>query len=96
MADENFYKLYNELVEICNEIRPYYEIDKIKSWAVFIYDYDDEKNSESGNGLFDILPDELIWYVDDHTIIEEAKPIIEKIQNKLKELNVDNKWMKSN
>lgn len=31
MTDGNFYKLYNELVEICKDIRPYYEIDKIKS-----------------------------------------------------------------
>lgn len=36
--------------------------------------------------VFDIQTDKIIFYVKDHIIIEKAKPIIEKIQAKMREL----------
>ena len=64
--------LYNELVEICNEIRQYYDIDKVKSYVVYIW-----TKGEHGENVFDILNGEIAFYKE-HTIIEEAWPIIKK------------------
>lgn len=40
---EKYYELYEELVEISKEILRYYDIDKIKPFAVYIWTkpYDD-------------------------------------------------------
>jgi hypothetical protein len=74
--------LYDELVQISKEILPYYDIDKIKSYSVYVW-----TKGEDGENVFDILADEIVFYVKDHVIIEEVKPIIKKIQLKLKEIN---------
>lgn len=76
-ADE----IFDELWKTSMLLRKYYDIDKVKPWAVYIYDKDDSKNTD--NGLFDIYKDEIVFYTNNHTIIEEAKPIIKKIQEVL-------------
>lgn len=81
---EEFDNLYEELVEISHKIRPYYDVDKVKSYSVYIWTKGDLDNSEN---VFDIMPNEIVFYVKDHEIIEEAMPIIEEIQAKLRELN---------
>lgn len=78
---DKFNFLYKELVEISEDIKVYYDIDKIKSYSVSIW-----TKNEDGENVFDICADEIIFYVKNHTIIEKAKPIIEKIQLKLKEI----------
>ena len=78
---KDFDSLYEELEQISNDILPYYDIDKIKPWSVYIW-----TKEEDGDNVFDIMADEIQFYVDDHKIIEEAKPIIKKIQLKLKEI----------
>lgn len=77
-----FNSLYKELVEISNEILPYYDIDKIKPYAVYVW-----TKGKNGENVFDIEENEIIFYVGDHTIIENAKPVIKKIQLKLKEIS---------
>lgn len=77
--------LYDELVQISKEILPYYDIDKTKSYSVYIWTKDNI--DEDGDNVFDILEDEVVFYVKDHIIIEEAKPIIKRIQLKLKEIS---------
>lgn len=74
--------LYNELLQISKEILPYYDIDKIKSYSVYIW-----TKGENGENVFDICENEILFYIKDHIIIKEATPIIEKIQLKLKEIN---------
>ena len=81
---EEFDNWYEELVEISHKIDPYYDIDKIKSYSVYIWTKGDLDNSEN---VFDIRPNEIVFYVKDHEIIEEAIPIIKEIQAKLRELN---------
>jgi hypothetical protein len=80
---ERYYKLYHELAEISKEIEVYYDIDKIKPWGVFVYTKDD-----FGDNVFDILEDEIIFYVEKHVIPEEIMPTIKKIQDKLKEIRL--------
>lgn len=78
---DKFNALYNELVQISKDILPYYDIDKIKTSSVYIW-----TKGENSDNVFDIIEDEIIFYVEDHVIIDEAKPIIEKIQLKLREI----------
>lgn len=76
-----FDKLYNELRQISKEILPYYDIDKIKSYSVYIW----TKGDDSEN-VFDIQADRIVFY-EEHEIIKEAKPIIAMMQEKLKEIS---------
>lgn len=71
---------YDELVEVARELEPYYDIDKIKSWSVYIW-----TKGDFGNNVFDIMANEIVRYDENHVIVEEAMPIIEKIQAKLRE-----------
>jgi hypothetical protein len=88
-ADFKFISLFNELVNISNEILPYYDIDKVKWYSVYIWTKGNEIDPHDyGENVFDIEADKIVKFVKDHEIIEEAKPIIEKIQRKLKELSV--------
>lgn len=87
MSDKYYYELYNELVEIVNEIRPYYSIDKIKTYSVYVWTKGDEGDPDDwGSNVFDIEADEIVYYDKEHKIAEEILPIIYKIQSKLKEI----------
>ena len=87
--NNEFMQLYNELVQIVDEIRPYYDIDKVKWYSVYIWTKESEvDDNDWGENVFDIQEDEIVFYVKDHVIIEEAKPIIKKIQAKLKKLSL--------
>lgn len=94
MNDKYYYELYDELVNITNEIRKYYDIDKIKTYSVYIWTKKDDPNNERCN-VFDIQADEIVFYDTGHKIIEESRPIIAKIQSKLKELEDEGKRLKS-
>ena len=87
MDDDRCWDLYNELAKISNEILPYYDIDKIKSYSVYIWTKDEEVGEDNSSNVFDIQKDEIIFYNKEHVIKEEAKPIIEKIQMKLREIS---------
>ena len=90
ISTDRYFKLYKELSMIVDEIRPYYDIGKIKPYSVYIWTKDnpDSFNEDDrwGQNVFDIQEDELVFYAKDHVIIEEAKPVIEKIQAKLREI----------
>lgn len=78
-------ELYEELTKISNEILPYYDIDKIKPYTVYIWTKSDDVD-DFGDNVFDINPHDITFYNKDHKIIEGALPIINKIQSKLKEI----------
>ena len=85
MSEKEFNDYYDSLCEIASEILPYYDIDKIKTYAVYIWNKAD--NLEDQWNVFDIYSNEIVMYDKEHEIIEEAKPIIKKIQDKLKEFD---------
>lgn len=73
--------LYRELIDLTMEISPYYDFDKIKSYSVYIWTH-----GKNGENVFDIFADDIYIYNKNHIIIEDAKPIIDKIQLKLQEI----------
>lgn len=81
---DKFSQLYEELIVISNEILPYYDIDKIKPYSVYIWSK--EEPNDFGENLFDIEANRVIFYNYQHEIINDAMPIIKKIQYKLKEI----------
>ena len=85
MSEKEFNDYYDSLCEIASEILPYYDIDKTKTYAVYIWNKAD--NLEDQWNVFDIYSNEIVMYDKEHEIIEEAKPIIKKIQDKLKEFD---------
>ena len=88
--EEKYYKLYDELIEITKEILPYYDIDKAKPYSVYIWSKEDENDpTDWGSNVFDINANEIVFYDKNHKIIEEALPIINKIQYKLKEIEIE-------
>lgn len=85
MSEKEFNEYYNSLCEIASEILPYYDIDKTKTYAVYIWNKAD--NLDDQWNVFDIYSNEIVMYDEEHEIIEEAKPIIKRIQDKLKEFD---------
>ena len=79
-----FNKLYEELIEISKEILPYYDIDKVKPYSVYVWSK--EVDDDFGENLFDIEADKIVFYNDRHELDKEALPVINKIQSKLREL----------
>lgn len=78
---DDFYLLYDELVQISREIEVYYDIDKIKPYSVYIW-----TKGKDGKNVFDICENEIEFYVEGHVIADEVKPTIKKIQSKIKEI----------
>ena len=86
--------LYAELVQAAKEIEPYYDIDKIKSYSVYIWtkgneDADSDTEEYWGSNVFDIQEDRIVFYVEDHIIPEEVMPIIQNIQSKIKAIRLN-------
>ena len=85
MSEEEFDKYYNSLVETVKPLRKYYDIDKVKTYAVYVWNKANDLNEQEN--VFDIYSNEIVMWNEEHEIIEEAKPIIKKIQDKLKEFD---------
>lgn len=84
--------LYEELVKATKAIEPYYDIDKIKSYSVYIWTKGDgDSNSDNywGENVFDIQEDRLVFYVENHKIPDEVMPIIQNIQAKIREIHLN-------
>lgn len=83
LRGEEYFKEYDKLWEISQKLSPYYVIDKVKPWAVFIY------SKETKEDIFDILEDKLIFYngYKEEDINNVVFSIIKEIQNQLKFIN---------
>ncbi|MBR6689737.1 MAG: hypothetical protein IKL65_00200 [Bacilli bacterium] len=85
MSEEEYWKYYDSLCEIVQELTKYYDIDKTKMYAVYVWNKADSLDNQWN--VFDIHSNKIIMYDEEHEIIEEAKPIIKRIQDKLKEFD---------
>lgn len=72
---------YEKLIKAVDELRPYYDIDKIKPYGVYVW-----MKTDYQNNVFDIYKNEIYFYNRNHKIPEEALPIIRKIQELLLDL----------
>ena len=79
-------QLYNELRDIVDLLRPYYDIDKIKFYSVYVWSKSGTNDHLDSDNLFDIQAKDIIFYDKQHKIIEETLPIITMIQEKLREI----------
>lgn len=79
--------MYKELWDLAHELQPWFDIDKVKPYSVYVWtrDYDDP---DLGENVFDICSDHLQFYhcMKPWSLPNEAMVIIKKIQEKLKEI----------
>lgn len=78
---DGYYQLLNELRVCADKLRPWYDIDKVKPWSVYVW-----TKGEDGQNVFDIEADRIVSYVDGHKIPGDAISVIEEIMKKLKEI----------
>lgn len=76
-------KLYEELEELCEKLKQFYDIDKIKPYAVYVWG----KHQDEDKNLFDITANEIEWYAEEKPFIKGSERIISDIQMRLKEMN---------
>ncbi len=89
---ENQYEYeFNKLFKIAHEIEPWYSVDKVKSYAVYIWTKDTDE--DFGKNIFDIEADDIVFYTE-HSIIPEALPVIERIQEQLKKIETIGKQLR--
>ena len=86
-----FDELYSELFKISEDLLPYYDIDKVKPYSVYVWSK--EEGDEFGENLFDIEANRVVFYDKKHRTIKETLPIIIKIQDKMKEIEEYEKQM---
>lgn len=89
---ENQYEYeFDKLFKIAHEIEPWYTVDKVKDYAVYIWTKDTDE--DFGKNAFDIEADDIVFYVD-HEIIPEALPAIQRIQEQLKKIAIIGKQLR--
>lgn len=76
--------MYKELVDLANELSPWFDIDKVSWYSVYVWTKEDSTNQN----VFDIFADYLQFYnsTNPWRLPVEAFPIIQKIQEKMKEI----------
>ena len=82
---------FDKLFKIAHEIEPWYSVDKVKDYAVYIWTKD--TNEGFGKNVFDIEADDIMFYVE-HEIIPEAIPVIKRIQEQLKKIEIIGKQLR--
>lgn len=77
--------LYESIKEAAKGLELYYDIDKIKSYSVYVWTKDEDEY-DLGENVFDIMKNEIVFYNKEHKIPEEVMPIIRRIQQELIEV----------
>lgn len=89
---ENQYEYeFDKLFKIAHEIESWYSVDKVKNYVVYIWTKD--TNEGFGKNIFDIKADDIMFYVE-HEIIPEAIPVIKRIQEQLKKVEIIGKQLR--
>ena len=89
---ENLYEYeFDKLFKIAHEIEPWYVVDKVKSYAVYVWTKDTDE--DFGKNVFDIEADDIVFYTK-HEIIPEALSAIRHIQEQLKKIEIIGKQLR--
>ena len=83
--DETYYRLLDELWTIAHEENPWFDVDKVKYYVVYIWTKPGNEPYSDTN-VFDVFADEIGYYVDRYVIPKDAWPYIRRIQAKLREI----------
>ena len=81
--------MYTELCDLAHELEPWFSIDKVKSYSVCVWTKaSDDSDPFDHENVFDIFEDYLQFYTCSQPWVlpNEAIPVIEKIQKKLREI----------
>ena len=89
--DNQYEYEFDKLFKIAHEIESWYTVDKVKDYAVYIWTKDTDENL--GENVFDIKADDIMFYID-HSIIPEALPTIQRIQEQLKKIEIIGKQLR--
>lgn len=87
--------MYDELWALSHELTPWFDIDKVKPYSVYVWTKDTEDPCcVHGENVFDIFYDRLQFYqcMNQWEMPNEAMPVIKKIQDKLKEIVEFYEW----
>lgn len=78
--------MYKELLDLANELSPWFDIDKISWYSVYVWTKDD--GDFGGQNVFDIFADYLQFYnsMKPWRLPVEALPVIQKTQEKMREI----------
>ena len=82
--------MYDELWRLAYELSPWFDIDKVKPWSVYVWTKDSSNpDCPFGENVFDIYHDGLQFYpcTKPWCLPNEVIPIIKRIQEKLKEID---------
>lgn len=71
------------VLKITDLLSPYYDVDKVKTYSVYIYD----KSSNWEKNIFDITDCGIAWYTSEQPFVEGSEPIIRGIESFLKWYN---------
>jgi hypothetical protein len=87
---------WNELRDLAHQLEPWFDIDKVKSYGVYVWTKGEDLNDPDypyGENVFDIYADRIQFYQCNHVwhLPNEAISIITKIQEKLREVNTFSK-----
>ena len=82
--NKDYDTLYDELVEVSKRLYPYFGIDKIKDYGVYVWE---KTNDGYGRNVFDVFKDYIYVYEKLFKIPKEVIPTIIEIQNKLTEID---------
>lgn len=75
----------DKLFELAKKLNQCYEVDKIKSYGIYVWDI---HNGEDQN-VFDIYEDRIHYYVDNYQLKKESLDLIKQIQNELKKIRLN-------
>lgn len=81
MTTEEYQKVLRAAVD---KLKPYYDIDKVKHNAVYVWTKESDDAMYTEN-VFDITKNEIFFYNKRHVIPDGAMPIIREIQAILRE-----------
>lgn len=87
MYSKRFDARYKKLVKACEPLMAFYDIDKVKTYSVYVW-----TKGDSGRNVFDIYKNKIVYYGEKHEIPKGQSPHIEKIQKELKRMSRFEKW----